>query len=455
MTALGNVIGYSIGYADLGRQPWLRWIGGGQFRKLALIALLGMALGVGITCAGTPEKQIAESSASRQGGVLAELRRSVRDIWHAIVRLPRPVRRVCATQMFAFMGWFPMLFYASSYIAEIHAYDHLQAQAQPQIGDKDAERGSLALLLYALVALAAGMLLPYAALAAGSHRPKLLGPNDQLRASPHGEDGEQEAGTPRISLSRTQRLARGLREGMTLRSIWTASLVLLAALMAGTLLPLRTKAATALIAAVGISWAVASWVPFALVMEFAKEAEQGSSPFEFETDWHGPARVAQRRESMLAAERSAAREQLNAALGDCAPLRGGENEPAVNGGTFLARGTEVVEDGAAPGDGEGGLGGTILGIHNLAIVLPQFVVAIVGALIFRAADAAAGGEAGDVPRPEHGGTAWVLRYGGAMALVAALLTRYVPLTQTERERRGERVGPHFDDEVGSDEGAVE
>lgn len=29
----------------------------------------------------------------------------VKNIWHTILHLPRPVRRVCYVQLFAFMGW--------------------------------------------------------------------------------------------------------------------------------------------------------------------------------------------------------------------------------------------------------------------------------------------------------------------------------------------------------------
>lgn len=75
-------------------------------------------------------------------------------------------------------------------------------------------------------------------------------------------------------------------------------------------------------------------------------------------------------------------------------------------------------------------GGTIMGIHNLAIVFPQFIVsfglllrpddqiAIVASIIFKLADTHP-----DVGQNEAGaggknGVAWVLRFGGLMALVS-------------------------------------
>ncbi|KAE8235563.1 hypothetical protein A4X03_0g9734 [Tilletia caries] len=65
--------------------------------------------------------------------------------------------------------------------------------------------------------------------------------------------------------------------------------------------------------------------------------------------------------------------------------------------------------------------GTILGIHNLAIVLPQFFVALIANLLFRLSPS------------NSSGIVWVLRFGGCMGLLAALATRWVPLTRTERE----------------------
>ena len=64
-------------------------------------------------------------------------------------------------------------------------------------------------------------------------------------------------------------------------------------------------------------------------------------------------------------------------------------------------------------------GGTILGIHNLAIVFPQFIVALVSSAIFHAVDA----EIDDDPNNHttyygKNGVAWVLRFGGLCALVS-------------------------------------
>lgn len=65
-------------------------------------------------------------------------------IYEAAIHLPKPVRRVCIVQIAAFMGWFPYLFYSTTYVAEVMA---IELGHQP---DRDAatRAGSLALLIY-------------------------------------------------------------------------------------------------------------------------------------------------------------------------------------------------------------------------------------------------------------------------------------------------------------------
>lgn len=62
-------------------------------------------------------------------------------------------------------------------------------------------------------------------------------------------------------------------------------------------------------------------------------------------------------------------------------------------------------------------GGTILGVHNLAIVMPQFVVSLAASIIFRTVDK----EIDDDPANDNvyfgkNGVVWVLRFGGLCTL---------------------------------------
>ncbi len=75
-----------------------------------------------------------------------------------------------------------------------------------------------------------------------------------------------------------------------------------------------------------------------------------------------------------------------------------------------------------------------MGIHNLAIVFPQFLIAIISSFIFKLADGSTDG------MPKHhnaptSGVAWTLRFGGLCALVGALICRKVAPTKTEKAMR--------------------
>lgn len=80
-------------------------------------------------------------------------------------------------------------------------------------------------------------------------------------------------------------------------------------------------------------------------------------------------------------------------------------------------------------------GGTVLGIHNLAIVAPQFIISLISSAIFKIVDNAAPpaafapGFEFAAPEGQHenvylgkNGVAWVLRFGGLCTLVSIILT---------------------------------
>lgn len=538
MTHAGNVVGYLCGWVDLASWKGLRWLGGGQFRRFAVISLLAMASCVSVTVlciSESPADRGFSHSTQRQSmcsSAWSTTKTTVENVWQAIRRLPRSVRRVCMVQLFAFMGWFPFLFYSTTYVVQIAQYERNLGKRRSHehsllVGtifaeegegghggssDRDAERGSFAMLMFAIVSLIAAALLPYLALA-GEKRGE-----SASRSEPPSRADESE-GTPtpplqlRIpvehesiphdpehleALSRTKRIVRGLTQGLTLRTFWTLASIAFASLMLiGTAWASTVGQATVVIALVGVPWSIAAWAPFAMVGEFVREAEDGESPFEFEGDHWSPARMReraqeeglarkQRREDLMRESggqgregspragsgfkyideveprrvsglgEQGARERIRASLVNCAPLphtlSGSSEDLESLGATPAAGRRRSSYSSHTPEAQPTGGAGTILGIHNLAIVAPQFVVAIIASLIFSGVHSSHNGVhlvlgsgmetfagEGEVRNPADG-TIWVMRFGGSMALIAALLTRYVPLTLSERSRRYGRAG---------------
>ncbi|KDN52640.1 MFS general substrate transporter [Tilletiaria anomala UBC 951] len=549
MSNAGNMLGYLAGWIDLGRWPLLSWVGGGQFRCFSLFSLVTMLLCVGITCASTTEhpklntsrEHIPVSDGIEIAGTKLplgqKLRKSLQGIWNTTRRLPRPVRRICATQAFNFCSWFGFLFYATTYYLEIKLQHDLHGKmgnyADSPGSDRDVEQGSFSMLMYALVALAAGVLLPYLALGSDSHAraPALTEAVPQAQ-QPLPVSAEH---TSHVSLrswtsKRTHRIYRALRYGITLRSFWSFGCFSFALIMCGTFFVHTPPQAVVLIALVGVPWSISAWAPYALIGEFVRETALGVSPFEFDDDHYGPRRSAQRRQErwrrseMLAQEqatlaererqagfslqgedepyptenslldvttpispaRNSARNDAQAALRDCQPLRPAWHN-GNNGGVSSSQITvpevppSIVQD-------EGVMTGTILGIHNVAIVIPQLLMSFIASVLFAITDPshkqplrdgdsdASGSRSNEVtsvfvsfarvllsasPQRDNAFSygavarqhppaatyaaaaasasqvAWVLRFAGLMALIACFVARSIPLTRTERFRRGQ------------------
>lgn len=488
--ARGNILGYAAGWLDLSRLSILRPLGGDQFRKFAIIALVGLVLSVTITCVFVKEggeedgdeyehqhdaqaqgSTFSSSATPKATGVdderpsmLKALGTALQSIWTAIKRLPRPIRRVCLVQLFAFNGWFPFLFYSTTWIGTFEPRGTSRKMQEAR-----ERRGTEGMLLFAIVGLVAGSLLPLLS----------LGRRRSTSASSKAVGKVLQHLFPR-------RRGQAARTGISLRTFWTAACLMHALLfLFGTFIASTTAQATAVVALAGIPWAIACWAPFSLVMSFVREAEQGTSPFEFPGDYWDPQSRGGGGES-----------GVRGALENCEPLGGGSGgttpgSATPRAGSFVARGSEIIRDrrrtparqasrssttqeGASKaqlrrvsgqGDGaegeeededdeeeapllqshvdagddagERGKGGTILGIHNLSIVLPQLFVSFVASVIFsffnKGGDGSGGAMDGSAP-----GVAWVLRFGGVAMLLAAACTRLVPLVEAERAalRRG-------------------
>ncbi|PWN38591.1 uncharacterized protein FA14DRAFT_160056 [Meira miltonrushii] len=517
MQHIANIFGYWAGWYNLSSSSWLDWIGGGQFRKYCLVSMVSVIVCSAITClcieegiqslitcaeegtATEAHTTVSATSFQDQPSTMDSIKEASKRIWDTARRLPRSIRRICLVQVLAYMGWFPFLFYATEWVIEVWQAEqsrkgHHDGEDFKGISDQATELGSFALLVFSIVSLIAGTLLPYLSLAHWTPPPVRL-PETDGNVTPTDEDIFR-----RLS-GQAARTTKPPRWRVTLRTFWGVGLLFYSIQMLFvSFLARSSKLAIALVASIGFAWAIAVWVPYALVMEGIREAEDGMSPYEFEADWFAPERVRNRRESSTA-QQTPGRARIRRALQDCGPLgsgsspgtptssnsrNGGSGPRHVKPGRILSRGNEAVYEndtdrinsGQIPGGGVPvpstqsgtgeGVGATILGIHNVAIVIPQFLIAILASLILRQGSIFEGVQelyVLDVDANARNGVSvvWVLRLGGLAALFAALLTRFVPLSRTERQLMGDRATLRqsaraesmlFDDEV-SDESDLE
>ncbi|KAL5380152.1 hypothetical protein DPSP01_007953 [Paraphaeosphaeria sporulosa] len=380
-SGVGNIMGYLAGKADLPR--YLPFFGSSQFKVLCALACIIMAITVGISCACVSERDPTfEGPPTPQEGLLhffSSLARSVRS-------LPLQIKRVCQVQFLAWIGWFPFLFYITTYIGDLYfdeEYEKNPNMTDQQITDvleEGTRVGTGALLIFAITTFAASIFLPFIIPPTYTAPKAVGGATTPMTPMTPGTPGGL-AGSGYFSLKETSRSSRQSKslserlaaystifqiQSLTLRRGWFISHLMFAALMVATFFVRGTTSATVLVGLIGIPWALTNWAPFALL-------------------------------SSEISKRDAMRRGL---------LR---PDPSDREASRIAAGED---DAAETGADQAGV---ILGIHNVAIAAPQVIATLFSSIIFRLLQKPRG-------TPGDNSVAWVLRFGGLCALVAAWLT---------------------------------
>jgi len=280
---VANVCAYLAGSLDLDKTPLLRWIGAGQFRKLAVLSCMALVVTVTVTCCTQHEHERPELRSA--AGAWSKIVDVVRNLTTSVRTLPRAVKRVCfgASQVLTLQlprtamlqplaaradvlaaaspvravdrslplhvlrvilssssklgsagehSLTPFRARSTTYVAEAVS-DAVPPGSPAPSADTATRAGSFALLLYALVALVAGIFLPHLSTLATTF-PSL----------------------PR----RSGRVGRRLLRALSMRNLWTLSLAWYALCMAATFWVDGVRGTTLVVALAGLSWAVTCWV---------------------------------------------------------------------------------------------------------------------------------------------------------------------------------------------------
>ncbi|KAF4547973.1 General alpha-glucoside permease-like protein 1 [Elsinoe fawcettii] len=378
ISGVGNILGYMSGYVDL--PEILPWLGNTQFKVLCVIACIALGVTVTISCLSIRERdpRLDGEPSDRKEGILAFFR----DLYFAIRRLPPQIMRVCQTQFLAWIGWFPFLFYTTTFIAEIYAEPffkdnpNLSSQEIDEIWNRGTRLASFSLLIFAITTFSSSVFLPLFI------QPtfRVPGPPPKTPMTPgaaatpssfHGGDGyfSRPLNSKRKStfLRRIKALPSPRIPKLTLRRLYIGSHLLFALATWLTLFVNSTRAATALVAFIGIPWAVTNWAPYALIAAEISKREA----------------IRQHR------------------------IRPSRDD----------RDAQLLAEGEDPSHGAD-QAGVVLGIHNVAIAAPQVIATLVSSLIFRFLQKPRG-------QPGDDSVGWVLRFGGLAALGAAVLARRI------------------------------
>ncbi|KAL4912507.1 hypothetical protein BDW62DRAFT_194376 [Aspergillus aurantiobrunneus] len=421
LTGVGNIIGYIFGYINLPKIfPFLGYT---RFQILCALASISLAVTLLISCLYIKERDPRLDGPPPSGsmGVVGFFKQ----VFESIKHMPPQAAKVCEVQIAAWIGWFPFLFYATTYIGQLYVnpiFDNHPGLSGTDI-DKawdDATRvGTFALLIYAIISFVANITLPI--FVVPTYKPVISNdtgqPENESEAEPclrierqsssdiqvglvselHPEVAGDKARDPAKSKTWSSRLQI---PGLTLRRTWLLSQVLFAMCMFSTFFISSVSAASVVVGFVGISWALTLWAPFALISAEVATLEEE--------------RRARRHRSEMATYDEQNLPPTPARV-DC-----DANEGDLETGSSVPPKTEEEENLAQAG--------IVLGLHNVAVSAPQVLSSLICSAIFKIFQKPRG-------EPYDDSVGWVLRFGGCAALVAAWLTSRLS-EGTTRKRAG-------------------
>lgn len=116
ITGVGNILGYIFGYMDLPKV--LPFLGNTQFKVLCVIASIFLAVTLGASCAYIQERDPRLDGPPATGGL--GLISFFRRVFKSVRDLPPQIAQICKVQVAAWVGWFPFLFYSTTYIGQLY-----------------------------------------------------------------------------------------------------------------------------------------------------------------------------------------------------------------------------------------------------------------------------------------------------------------------------------------------
>lgn len=165
------------------------------------------------------------------------------------------------TQFFSWLGFFPILFFSTTWIAEIYVKENWGpsdlASAPAEVRESATRAGSRAMLFHSIISLSTSLFLPPFISSMSAMTPSASTP--YLSRSP------SRGGRTTLS-SKLQRWLPSLPlPWLNLPLLWTISNGLFSLLLLSTWFATTVGGASFIIATAGFCWAVTNWAPFAIV----------------------------------------------------------------------------------------------------------------------------------------------------------------------------------------------
>ncbi|KAJ7473439.1 major facilitator superfamily domain-containing protein [Mycena latifolia] len=356
MLGMGSVVGFFIGNLDLPSLLPFLGPGSSELQVLSVIVSVLILTGHLITATLVKEQVLFRTTEEQRPSFLAE----IKQIFSNMFTLPRVIRQICLIQFFAWLGWFPILFYTTMYISDLYAHSAHVSGTPAEISAEGTRLGSRALFFSAILALLTNLVLPLftSTTSAGSH-----------------------TRTDSTDSTVTTRFGSVIPESckIPLSTLWAWSHLLFGACMLGTFFVSTVEGAIFLISLTGISWAITQWAPFSLLAEAILTST--SSAKTCPRDEEDPLLVSHPHRATLS----------RTSLGEAPTNKSDHNpESPISFDEQLDRldmhSPLIPHAHATPVRDLSAQAGVILGIHNVFIVIPQFLVTILCAAVFAVFD---------------------------------------------------------------------
>ncbi|CAG8571130.1 14429_t:CDS:2 [Ambispora leptoticha] len=408
MSGIGSVVGYFMGFVDL--VAIFPFFGDTQLKVMCVLASLILIACNIITWYSVDEVVYHSKKSQHVKNVFVSTFETLASIVRSIRYLPTPAQRICNVLLFAWIGWFPFLFYSTTWVAELYKKSHAADNSLPLENSQDpvgnaTRSGSYALLVHSLVNLVSSFVLPFV-------------------VSPSGSEIMYNASN--LSWRSYFRLPL---PGLTLPKLWTISNFIMAFAMLSTWFVTTVSQATFLFGILGIAWAVSAWAPFSILAEFISRETRNAISNTNDIPHTLIPRVHDNDDNATESDQVAYRLVDTNNTTTAINTDEGDDVELLN--------PSSSKSSSSPPPSSSIDAGILLGIQNIYIVIPQFLVTLFSSLVFAILEPSSG--AGDIldmgeennsdikilpttPTTKGDAIGFVLRFGGLMAIIAGILS---------------------------------
>ncbi|KAG9239892.1 hypothetical protein BJ878DRAFT_546869 [Calycina marina] len=257
IAAIGSVLGYASGFLNLPRA--LPWLGTTQYQCVFSIAAFSLVLSVLVTCITIQEgmgPRIRILGKKELSGIISVIRQLLR----SVRIMPNNMRTVCKVQFWSWLGWFPFLFYITTYLGNIYEIvmsastsDDVYIVQKYSVHSGSIRLGTMTMVIFASTSFFSTLILPNIVSATS------IDPMKTTRVQYHASIEEAKLEFPLDASLVTLYLRMKNRIQIsrpTIPQAWAASNVLTSLVLLAAIFPSSSMVVMIQVSLLGISWAV-------------------------------------------------------------------------------------------------------------------------------------------------------------------------------------------------------